>query len=137
MALVKVNQIKGDNPEGTLNANGTVKQVVLRYELEDGTPVKGVMFDGSAYYDRAQMNDDEILAMKHHNFKRIMERKVTNLFDGFRQVENLFNRGSYEWTEDEADAVLGAIVAKYNIIKTKAAVQRGQGNAKVKEKFSF
>lgn len=46
---------------------------------------------------------------KAANFERLALKRLTMVLDGIRKLDNLTNKSLYEWTQEQADAVVARI----------------------------
>ena len=46
-------------------------------------------------------------AKKAANFTRLAVKRLSVLLDGFRRLSNLSNKANYEWTDEQAAAIVG------------------------------
>ena len=57
--------------------------------------------------------------MKKQNFKRLAEKRVTNILNAIRLLGNLSNKNNYEYTEQEIDKIFKTIQASLDTSKAK------------------
>lgn len=61
---------------------------------------------------------------KKNNFKRIAENRVNKILDMISLLGNLSNASFYEYTDDQIEAIFGAIETELNKQKEKFTKQK-------------
>lgn len=75
-----------------------------------GNKVKATMAAGNkVYFDRSKLNDDEIAEIKSANFMRLARNRMTKAVKSIRALINTANKAAYNWTDDQADKILGTL----------------------------
>lgn len=68
---------------------------------------------------------------KAKKFRELAEKRVNKALNGIRLIANLSNRNNYEYTEDEAEKIIGVLEGELKALKSKFTAE-GQQRGKFK-----
>jgi len=78
-----------------------------------GKEVASIMAAGNkVYFDRSELNDDEVVEIKEANFSRLARSRMTKAVKSFHSLINTANSAMYAWSEEQATIILDTLGAE-------------------------
>ncbi len=71
----------------------------------------------SARYARSE--DFDVAKDKRSDFRRLAENRTRHTLDMIRKLENLSNRGNYDYTDDEVQKIFGTLKSALEVAEGK------------------